>query len=81
MLHYMKFEWPVSVKSIFNVMVNFIPTMENGFSIDCFIVLSTDDQLAITGARLVITLLKPICMFGLFLLVNIIYTKIKNRKR
>lgn len=61
------FKWPSLVKTILTNLLNIFPTAEEGFSIDCFIVLLTEDYSQVFYIKLISKVLKPFFLCILFL--------------
>lgn len=69
------FKWPDFVSSVTNTLTNLLPTTEQGFSIDCFVVMITKDYSDVYYTRLVFISLKPIIIIIILLLLRLIFKK------
>lgn len=61
------FKWPQFTKKILSSLLSMFPTAEEGFSIDCFIVLLTEDYSQVFYIKLISKVLKPFFLCILFL--------------
>lgn len=75
------FKWPTFVNSIMSSLMNLFPTAEEGFSIDCFIVLISDDYDNVFYIKLISTILKPLFLLLLFLSCYFLFRKCFYRKQ